>query len=139
MPAKDLYHNTVREALEKDGWMITHDPFYLRIGRYKTYVDLGAEKVLIAAEKGAEKIAVEVKSFIGTSDIDQFEDAFGQFLIYMKALSKKEPDRPLFMAVPLAFHTRFFDDLFFAELAEEFHLRMIVFDEKKQIIVKWIK
>jgi len=25
--AKDLYHDTVRVALEKDGWTITDDPF----------------------------------------------------------------------------------------------------------------
>jgi hypothetical protein len=37
MPAKDFYHNTVVEALHKDGWIITHDPYYLRIGRHKTH------------------------------------------------------------------------------------------------------
>ncbi len=26
MPARDIYHDTVRNALEKDGWTITHDP-----------------------------------------------------------------------------------------------------------------
>ncbi len=26
MSAKDIFHNTVRLALEKDGWTITHDP-----------------------------------------------------------------------------------------------------------------
>jgi hypothetical protein len=139
MPAKDFYHDTVRVALEKDGWLITHDPLYLRIGKYKTYIDLGAEKHLIAAEKGSEKIAVEIKSFIGQSDIDQFEDAFGQFLIYMTALAKKDPGRILYLAVPLEFYNRFFDDRFFVELAEQFKLRMLIFDEVKQSIVKWKK
>ncbi|HAX76056.1 MAG TPA: fatty-acid synthase [Cyanobacteria bacterium UBA11372] len=32
MPAKDLYHDTVRTALIKDGWTITDDPFKLRVG-----------------------------------------------------------------------------------------------------------
>ena len=27
--AKDIYHDTVRTALEKDGWTITDDPFNL--------------------------------------------------------------------------------------------------------------
>ena len=60
MPAKDFYHDTVRHALEKDGWEITHDPYFMRIGRRKGYVDLGAE--MVAAERGTEKIAVEIKS-----------------------------------------------------------------------------
>ncbi|MEH2158944.1 element excision factor XisH family protein [Nostoc sp.] len=30
--AKDLYHEQVKRALEKDGWQITHDPYELRIG-----------------------------------------------------------------------------------------------------------
>ena len=66
--AKDIYHNTVRKALEKDGWTITHDPLTLKIGGRSTYVDLGAEK-LFAAEKDDQQIAVEVKSFIAPSPV----------------------------------------------------------------------
>ena len=44
-------------------------------------IDLGAER-LIAAEKGIEKIAVEVKSFVGSSKIEDLRDAVGQFVIY---------------------------------------------------------
>jgi hypothetical protein len=25
--AKDIYHQAVRSALEKEGWIVTHDPF----------------------------------------------------------------------------------------------------------------
>ena len=139
MPAKDKYHDAVVHALEKDGWNITHDPYFLRIGRYKSYIDLGAEKILIGAEKDSNKIAVEIKSFIGASDIDQFEDAFGQFLIYMVALQKKEPDRTLFLAMPQAFYNRFFDDPFFIDLAKQFQLKMIIFDESNEKILEWKK
>ncbi|HMQ50217.1 MAG TPA: element excision factor XisH family protein [Saprospiraceae bacterium] len=64
--AKGKYHHIVREALESDGWVITHDPFKIMVGRRKGYIDLGAE--LIAAEKKELKIAVEIKSFLGASD-----------------------------------------------------------------------
>ena len=30
MPAKDIYHDTVKNALIKDGWTITHDPLHSR-------------------------------------------------------------------------------------------------------------
>jgi hypothetical protein len=68
MSARDVYHSQVRNALVKDGWTITHDPYVLTFGQKDVFVDIGAERV-IAAEKGSEKIAVEIKSFRGASDI----------------------------------------------------------------------
>lgn len=66
MPSRDKIHDIVKTALIKDGWEITHDPFFIRLGRFRTYADLGAERPF-AAQKGSRKIAVEIKSFIGRS------------------------------------------------------------------------
>ena len=74
--AKDLFHNTVKVALQKDGWHITHDPYQLRSGILDVYIDLAAEEA-IAAEKAGRKIAVEVKSFAGSSTISEFHTAHG--------------------------------------------------------------
>ncbi len=137
--AKDKYHDLVRTSLENDGWNITHDPFKIKIGKRRGYIDLGAEKGIIAAEKETEKIAVEVKSFLGSSDLDDFEDALGQFLIYWKALKMKEPDRILYLAVPSGFYERFFDDAFFVETAKDFDVKMIVYNEGKPQIEQWIR
>jgi len=92
MPAKDIYHETVKNALIKDGWTITHDPLVLRWGTTDVYVDLGAEQ-LLAAEKRGQKIAVEIKSFVGRSDVDDLEKALGQYLLYHDILVQREPDR----------------------------------------------
>ena len=137
--AKDKYHDLVKESLINDGWNITHDPFKIKIGKRRGYIDLGAEKGIIAAEKETEKIAVEVKSFLGSSDLDDFEDALGQFLIYWKALKMKESDRILYLAVPSGFYERFFDDAFFVETAKDFDVKMIVYNEDKPQIEQWIK
>ncbi|MBA4184261.1 MAG: XisH family protein [Acidobacteria bacterium] len=99
MPAKDLLHNSVRNALVKDGWKITDDPFRLKYKGRKLYVDLGAERIL-AAEKGSRKIAVEIKSFVGHSEMNDLANALGQFIFYRAILSENEPDRELFLAVP---------------------------------------
>lgn len=88
MPARDIFHNAVRSALEKDGWIITQDPLYIKVGIAEFYIDLGAEK-LIAAEKSGQQIAVEIKSFLGDSFISEFHLALGQALNYRKALEKK--------------------------------------------------
>lgn len=66
--AKDIYHDTVRTALEKDNWIITDDPLTLKVGRRDLFVDLGAEK-LLAAQRQGKKIAVEIKSFISQSPV----------------------------------------------------------------------
>ena len=64
-------------------------------------IDLGAEKI-IAAEKGEDKIAVEIKSFIGASNISEFHTAVGQFINYRVALEKEQPERTLHLAVPVS-------------------------------------
>jgi hypothetical protein len=51
MPARDRFHDTVKTALTRDGWDVTHDPLRLRWGARDLYVNLGAER-LLAAEKG---------------------------------------------------------------------------------------
>jgi hypothetical protein len=92
MPSKDEIHEIVKAALIKDGWTITHDPFFLRLGTMRTYADMGAERPF-AAEKGIQKILVEVKSFVGRSAVYDLEQAVGQYGIYKALLVEIEPER----------------------------------------------
>jgi len=78
--AKDIYHNAVRTAIETEGWTITDDPLTLTIGKRDLFVDLGAEKIMIAERQG-QKIAVEVKSFISPSLVKDLENALGQYIM----------------------------------------------------------
>ena len=107
MSAKDATHDIVKRALEKDGWTITHDPYYLKVGGVEMYIDLGAE-VMLAAERGTQKIAVEVKSFLGASSISEFHTALGQFINYRLALEDREKDRTLYLAAPVDIYEEFF-------------------------------
>ncbi|MBM3241345.1 hypothetical protein FJZ31_34115 [Candidatus Poribacteria bacterium] len=61
MPQRDVFHDVVKIALIKDEWTITHAPFILPFGVHNLYIDLGAERAIIAAEKTGRKIAVEIK------------------------------------------------------------------------------
>ncbi|MFM7713751.1 MAG: element excision factor XisH family protein, partial [Microcystis sp.] len=83
MPAKDIFHDCVKHALIKDGWIVTDDPLSLKIGKKDLFIDLGAEKILIA-EKENQKIAIEIKSFIGTSEVEDLKNALGQYVLYEK-------------------------------------------------------
>ena len=140
---KDFYHQHVVEALIKDGWTITHDPYYVPIGNRRGYIDLGAEKSIIAAEKESEnkleQIAVEIKSFISKSDLNDFEGALGKFQLYFFALEDLDPQRMLFLAIPVGFYNRFFNDTFFVRLIQRARLKILIYDEQTKTIDSWIK
>jgi hypothetical protein len=76
---RKTFITTMFAALAKDGWTITDDPFRLRWGKKDYYVDLGAEE-LIAAEMPGRRIAVEIKSFVGASIVDDMEKALGSIV-----------------------------------------------------------
>ena len=95
----DRYHQNVRRALEKDGWTITSDPLTLRFGDAILYADLGVERVL-AAERGTEKIAVEIKTFLGASLMAELEQPIGQYSLYEDVLAQTEADRRVVLAIP---------------------------------------
>jgi hypothetical protein len=78
MSARDLFHAAVRRGLEKEQWHISSVPLELEWEEVRIKIDLAAER-LIAAERGEEKIAVEVKSFVSPSPISDFYTALGQF------------------------------------------------------------
>jgi len=137
VPAKDIYHDTVKRALQKDGWIITHDPFPLQIGRKRLSADLGAER-LINAEKGTQKIVVEVKSFVGRSDVKDLEQALGQYVLYRQVLNEMQSDRSLYLAITQPI----FNSVFTIELGQVLLknqiVKLIVFDDKSEAIVQWI-
>ena len=87
MPAKDIYHNAVKNALIKDGWKISDDPYIIEYRKTKLYADLGAERP-IAVERNQEKLVVEVKSFVGTLKLQDLKEALGQYDIYRYLLDE---------------------------------------------------
>ena len=138
MPVKDIFHDAVKNALQKDGWTITHDPLTLQVGGVGMYVDLGAER-LIAAEKDGEKIAVEIKSFVRPSAIYEFHLAIGQFRNYCLALLEEDPARVLYLAVPEDTYNKFFVHRFVQEAIHYNEVSFLVYEARKEVIVKWQK
>jgi hypothetical protein len=123
--AKDLFHQVVKDALIKDGWNITHDPFPVDYGDVQMQIDLGAER-LLAATKDKTIIAVEIKSFVRPSAISEFHTAVGQYLNYRRALRAQEPNRVLYLAVPSQTYDEFFRLRFIAEGIEEYQICLII-------------
>ena len=138
MPAKDFYHPVVKQLLINAGWQITHDPYQLKWANRTLSIDLGAEP-LLAAQRSDNKIAIEVKSFIRDSRVADLQQALGQYILYDDILKQVEPDRVLYLAMPLLAYSELFEENQFANiLLDNNRFKLIVFDPRHQEIVRWI-
>ena len=93
---------------------------------------------LINAEKGTKKIVVEVKSFVGRSDVKDLEQALGQYVLYRQVLNEMGIERNLYLAISQPI----FNSVFTIELGQVLLknqiIKLIVFDDKSEAIVQWI-
>ena len=139
--AKDIFHEAAKQALINDGWTVTHDPFHLNYFGKDLYIDLGAER-LIAAQKENELIAVEVKSFISASLVYDFHLAMGQYLNYVRALQRKDPNRVLYLAITEFVYNSFFTHEDVQDSLAYHRVNMIIFndnDNANPVVVYTIK
>jgi XisH protein len=136
--AKDIYHDLVKQALINEGWTITHDPYYLPLGlgRKRVAADLGAEKFVVA-EKGLEKILVEIKSFITTSNINELNHSIGQYDFYALLLEQKEPNRIPYLAMPNDAYEDLIREPIIQTFLQRHNVKLILFDIENPIIHAW--
>jgi XisH protein len=136
--ARDIFHEAVKIALKKEGWIITHDPYTINLPEFrpKQDIDLGAEKML-AATKGLEKIAVEVKSFIQPSVVYDFHTALGQYMNYLIGLQKQDSERRLYLAIPDYAYKAFEGLSLILEAIKIYNVKLIVYEAETQTIVLW--
>ncbi|KPA11679.1 XisH protein [Candidatus Magnetomorum sp. HK-1] len=137
MPAKDFYHEIVINALKKEDWKITDDPLTVHFGDIEYFVDLGAEKIIIAEKKNI-KIAVEVKSFLSDSPTSEFHSAIGQYINYREALQADESDRFLYLAVTSDIYQTFMERKLPQKVIQKYQIKLLIFDSESEVILKWI-
>ena len=108
MPPRDSIHNIVKQAIVKDGWKITDDPYVISYGERFLFIDLAAtisstlnqaQGSFIGAIKENQRIAIEIKDFRGQSVIADLEQALVQYTLYQLLLSRIEPERELYLAI----------------------------------------
>lgn len=136
MPQRDIYHESVKRALVADGWTITHDPYTITFGARYGFIDLGAERT-IAAERAGQKIAVEIKSFVGPSPVADLEAAIGQYLLYRSWLARTDPDRELYLAVDTAAAGDVFEDLSAKVVVDDYAIKLLVVEIEQGRIRTW--
>lgn len=136
MPAKDRYHDAIKNALIKDGWFVTNEPLRIRYDEIRVYADMAAKK-LFSAEKDDQKIAVEVKSFISRSPVRELETALGQYIIYRGFLSLIEPERMVYLAIRKSTYQEFFQQVAIQTILKQNQILMLVVNTDREVIVQW--
>ncbi|MDZ8029486.1 XisH family protein [Nostoc sp. DedSLP04] len=137
MPAKDVYHDAVKNALIKDGWIITADPYPIKYEEVKLFADLAGEKTIAASREG-KQIVIEIKSFLSRSPMRDFETALGQYLIYQAFLSLEHPEQELYLAIGEVIYEDFFQKVAIQLVLAKYQVSLLVINMKKEEIVKWI-
>lgn len=134
---RDKFHEEVRKALENEGWTITDDPLSFKVGNLQVQIDLGAERI-IAAERGSEKIAIEIKTFGHISFITALYEAVGKYIIYRNVLKITQPERTLYLATPESVYNRFFEEPVIQNMMQGEGFRLVVYNQTTQTITKWV-
>jgi hypothetical protein len=135
--AKDAIHEAVKKAITDDGWKILADPFRMDYGSYRLFADLAAERTL-AAERDGRKIIVEIKTFSERSFIKAFQQALGQYKLYLDVLALTNRDYELYLAISRSVYEEFFVQDAIVQLVQRNQLKLIVVELAKKAIVKWI-
>jgi len=138
MPAKYICHAAVVDALHADGWTVTHDPLSLKVGDRDLFIDLGAGRPLIGAQRGEERIAVEIQSFLGASAIADLQQALGQYVLYRLALEEQQPDRRLYLAVPPEVYNGILAEPLGQLVQDGVKLRIMLFEPDLRQVLRWI-
>ncbi len=136
MPARDLYHDAVRNALVKDGWTITHDPYRIVVDQETGGFVPGVER-LRAAERAGTKIAVEVKDFQGPSDIEDLQQSLGHYLVLRVMLERSDPERRLYFAIPDTDYFGIFQEPIALPALDDCSVALLAFNPANEEIVAW--
>lgn len=137
MPAKDIYHDAVKNALIKDGWTITADPYPIKYEEIKLFADLAGEKTF-SATRGEQQIVIEVKSFNSPSPMREFETALGQYLIYQTFLSITHPEYDVYLAISNKIYEKFFTQIAIQLILQKYQVNLVIIDTTIEKIMQWI-
>jgi XisH protein len=137
MPAKDTYHDAVKNALIKDGWTITADPYPIKYEEVKLFADLAGEKTISASREG-QQIVIEIKSFLSLSPMRDFETALGQYLIYRALLSIDRAEQQLYLVIGQKTYEEFFQKIAIKFILETYQVSLLIIDLTKEEVIQWI-
>ena len=135
--ATDKIHQPVKNALIKDGWTITAEPYSIAIEEDYLFADMSAERATV--DNRVQMIVVEVKTFGERSLIHALEEALGQYRIYRQYLAEALPDCKVYLAVSEQAYDLLEKRPTFRFLMRRKEFALIVVDIDKEEIKQWIE
>jgi hypothetical protein len=147
MPQRDTVHDIVKQALIKDGWEITDDPYVISYGERFLFVDLGAvegftrgpfEGQVFGVQREGRRLTVEVKEFRGKSAIADLEQAIGQYVLYRLLLDKVDPEREMYLAITDVAFDEIFSEPIGELVIDSLPLQLLVVDFEREEVKQWI-
>lgn len=82
-------------------------------------------------------MAVEVQSFLSDSDIENLHHAVGQYAVYRVVLSRSDPDRVLYLAIPDEAYNGILSEQLGQLVVADLAIRLLVFDPTARRILEW--
>jgi len=137
MPARDSIHEIVKEAVIKDGWEITDDPYVISYGERFLFVDLGASG-FIGVKQGNKHIAIEIKQFGGQYPVKDLQQAIGQYSLYRLLLDQIDPSRDLYLAISEETYRDIFTEPIGELVITHLPLKLVIIDLDKKEVNQWI-
>jgi hypothetical protein len=146
MPQRDAIHYIVRQALVKEGWEITDDPYVISYGERFLFIDLAARAdtldgmagEFIGARRGNSQIAVEIKEFRGYSAIADLEQAIGQYVLYRLLLTQVDPERELYLAIADTTFDAIFSEPIGDLVIRELPMKLLIVNVEAVEVRQWI-
>ena len=93
----------------------------------------------LAAERGSQKIAVEIKTFLRPSFVRELENALGQYILYRNLLSVTDPERELYLAVSDRIYNNFFQKKASQFIVNQNQILIVVVEIQSEVITQWIR
>ncbi|TAF50510.1 MAG: fatty-acid synthase [Oscillatoriales cyanobacterium] len=134
MPRRDLYHDTVRSALIKDGWTITHDPYVLGDAELYVFADLCASKTTTTK---TITLTIEIKVFGANGHTSELEKAIGQYVLYRSILRHENQPTQTYLAIPSEAYHGFFQKRAVQNLIHDEQIKLLVFNPATETIEQW--
>ena len=137
MPRKDTIHDAVKNALVKEGWTVTNDPFRIHYNDMDLYADLRIEKDE-SENLPRRALVIEIKSFMEGSAAHSLGEALGQYELYRTLMRHVAPGDRLYLAVSNTVYIEQFVRASFQLIVQEHQVAIVVVNVEQEEVVRWI-
>lgn len=133
--ARDLIHDAIKHALQRNGWKIVADPFRIVYAEFVLLADLAANP---PDQVERRKLIVEVKSFAGRSFVKELQQALGQYVMYRDFIELNHLDYDLYLAISEIGYNDLFSQQAARVIIQRHQVSLLVVNIEREEIVRWI-